>query len=66
MTVEILQNIFEKWEQKLTATMSEMMSATMDKLFLKDVTGGKKTDVKENTLEDRIKSWNKTHAMQKN
>lgn len=37
LTLEILPNNFEKWNQKLAATVSKVMFASMDKLCPKDI-----------------------------
>lgn len=37
VTLKILQEIFEEWSQKLTATMLVMMSASIDRLYPKHI-----------------------------
>lgn len=37
LTLKILQDTFEKWNQKLAATVSMVMFASMDRLCPKDV-----------------------------
>lgn len=63
MVCEILQEMFEEWDQKIAATMSAMMSASIYTTFSKFVKE-EITDMGENTLKS-LKVLKQIHLLQK-